>query len=46
VEISILLERKFVILFGKHLTAGRGVDSPSSAQIPGLCWGRLRNKKC
>jgi hypothetical protein len=37
VEISILLERKLVILFGKHLTAGRGVDRPSSIQIRSMC---------
>ena len=45
VEISILLESKPVILFGKHLTAGRGVDRPSSVQIRSLCRGRLRNEK-
>src|SRR4029077_18271685 len=45
VEISILPERKLVILFGKHLIAGRGVDRPSSVQIRSLCWGRLSNEK-
>ena len=37
VEIGIRLERKLVILFGKYLTAGRGVDRPSSIQIRSLC---------
>src|SRR5499427_5473362 len=45
VEISILLERKLAILFGKHLTAGRGVDRPSSVQIRSLRRGRLHNEK-
>ena len=44
VEISILLERKLVILFGKYLIAGRGVDRPGSVQIRSLCRGRLRKE--
>ena len=45
VEISIRRERNLVILLGKHLIAGRGVDRPSSIQVRSLCWGRLSDEK-
>jgi hypothetical protein len=45
VEISILLERNPVILFGKHLIAGRGIDRPGSIQIRSQCWGRMSYEK-
>ena len=44
-EISIRPEGEPIIFFGKDLTAGRGVDRPSSVQIRSLRRGRLHNEK-
>ena len=44
-EIGIRLERKPVILLGKHLTAGRGVVRPGSAQIRSLRRGGWHAEK-